>query len=77
MAKQISLACLFCDREDYDDIDEQILASLTEWEDVAEADISLAQDAGAWWTHLGCCPDCKEKREEVIEHETQRHQHRR
>ena len=52
----IRLACMVCDRTDFDGID-QLPA---DWEGVAEADVSIAQDAGAWWTHLGWCPDCKE-----------------
>ncbi len=63
----IRLACLLCDTEDCDGIDE--LPS--NWRDVDEvqsydeaiAEVDFERECAAvWWTHLGVCPDCQEVR---------------
>lgn len=52
----IRLACMECDREDYDG------ASLQQavddgWQDIGEAEILYDS---SWWTHLGYCPECQD-----------------
>lgn len=58
MAGQIRLACIDCDREDFDGIDE----IPENWSYVDAVDAGECE----WWTHLGWCPDC------IIEHERRR-----
>jgi hypothetical protein len=65
--QQIRLACRFCDREDFDFVDELppdwfsvdevqgYEASLQE-ADLANTDVSPLD----WFTHLGVCPSCYE-----------------
>ncbi len=63
---RIRLACLTCDREDFDGVD--VLPD--DWEDIDEFqsyEASIAPvaiddpdgDVTAWYTHLGVCPDCQ------------------
>ena len=63
---RIRLACLTCDREDFDGVD--VLPE--DWEDIDEfqsyeASITPVEiddpdgDVTAWYTHLGVCPDCQ------------------
>ena len=63
---RIRLACLICDREDFDGVD--VLPS--DWEDIAEVQTyeesirEIARDdpdgdVTAWHTHLGVCPHCR------------------
>lgn len=52
----LRLACMNCDREDYDG------ASLQQavddgWQDIGEVEV-LHQST--WWTHLGYCPNCQD-----------------
>ena len=65
-AGRIRLACLNCDREDFDGVD--VLSD--DWQDIDEfqsydesrREISWDDPAGdvtAWYTHLGVCPDCQ------------------
>lgn len=55
----IRLACLTCDRGDYDgaSMDQAIDDG---WLDIDEADIT---DERCWWTHLGECPYCQQHAE--------------
>ena len=58
----IRLACYECDRDDCDGID----AIPAGWRDV-EADSTLADwrlGDGAWWTHVGLCPECAASEDE-------------
>ena len=50
----IRLACVKCDREDYDGID----AIPEDWDEVGPI-VYETQDPHCWWTHLGWCPDCR------------------
>ncbi len=62
MAVVYRLACIRCDRDDYD----EVLLLPDDWVDTGEA-----VDTGSksqWWTHVGLCPDCRalaHSREEV------------
>jgi hypothetical protein len=47
----IRLACMSCDRDDCDGIDE----IPEDWHDVSEWD---EETVGCWWTHMGDCPEC-------------------
>jgi len=72
MPRTIRLACIGCDREDFDAITPSELAQAiaSGWRYVrreqtyAEACRTYDHDpppgysALAWWTHLGWCPDC-------------------
>ena len=59
------LACLFCDRNEYDAVD-QIPATwfavdeVQSYEDSIKEIVPPGDEALAWWTHLGVCPDCQE-----------------
>ena len=68
--KNIRLACMNCDRDDYDFISSAKLARAVAggWKHVDR--VQSFQDACSevapgddgvfdWWTHLGWCPDCK------------------
>ncbi len=55
---EIRLACMNCDREDFDGTGTVQDALDAGWEAVDEADVSIAAYGGAWWTHLGWCPSC-------------------
>jgi hypothetical protein len=70
--KTIRLACMVCDRMDFDGITEDQLeeAKKNGWTDIHEEQsypeaIKTYEAAGAppghsafdWWTHLGHCPD--------------------
>jgi hypothetical protein len=68
---KIRLACMNCDRNDFDGITEQQLAEAIEhgWQDVTEEqsyENSIKERPSGddrmldWWTHLGWCPDCGE-----------------
>lgn len=52
----IRLACMSCDREDYDMTTMQ-KAEDHGWQDIYKA--SVLSESG-WWTHLGYCPECQE-----------------
>lgn len=63
---RIRLACLICDREDFDGVD--VLPH--DWQDIEEvqtyeesireiAPDDPDRDIAAWHTHLGVCPDCQ------------------
>lgn len=62
--EKIRLACLFCDRDDFDGVE----AIPPTWFSVDEAqsyEASLTKAAAnedhfAWYTHLGVCPECQE-----------------
>jgi len=74
MRRTIRLACVSCDRQDFDGITAAELQQAIEagWEDVAKvqsfaescttyenpADAPPGFSAFEWWTHLGTCPDC-------------------
>ena len=51
MSHEIRLACMVCDREDFDGISELP----DDWDGISEAE----EMHSGWWTHLGWCPDCK------------------
>ena len=64
---KIRLACMNCDRNDFDGITEEQLAKAIEqgWLDVTEEqsyeDSIMERQSGDprmldWWTHLGWCP---------------------
>jgi hypothetical protein len=66
---KIRLACMQCDRQDFDGITAKELneAIRRGWQDVQR--VQSYQQAGStkekpgysvfdWWTHLGYCPDC-------------------
>ena len=56
----IRLACIVCDRSDYDGVDSLPLY----WDEIVE--IEADNDEGfAWWTHLGTCPECWDDQEEA------------
>ncbi len=46
------LACVSCDRTDYDDVSQLP----DDWEDLGEA--ANMGSASQWWTHVGLCPEC-------------------
>lgn len=48
----IRLACLDCDREDQIGIDT-----------MPEGWTEIMRDKRSWWTHVGCCPLCREQYE--------------
>ena len=74
-AKRIRLACIDCDRSDFDGITpEQLERCRAEgWADIGfeqcyedsiriyddPDDAPPGYDVTAWWTHLGHCPDCR------------------
>ncbi len=77
MARQricIRLACIQCDREDFDHITSQQLRQAIKngWKEVERVqsyqqacrtyENTSQEPAGfsvfEWWTHLGCCPEC-------------------
>jgi len=47
------LACVSCDRSDFDDA----LQLPEDWEDLGEA--ANSGSASQWWTHVGLCPECR------------------
>ena len=54
--RPIRLACIECDRVDFDGI-----ATLpSDWDCIGEAEVS--ETDSSWWTHLGICPDCNTER---------------
>lgn len=62
----IRLACMVCDREDYDGITPEQLAQalLDGWQGIDEAQTyeeataEIGNGFSGWWTHLGWCPEC-------------------
>ena len=73
MARTIRLACMLCDRQDFDGISPKELARAiaSGWQEVgrvqtyAEAsrtyiDPPPGYSVFDWWTHLGWCPECAE-----------------
>jgi hypothetical protein len=76
MPKTIRLACMKCDRDDFDGITPEELEQAIEngWQDVSEEQTyeeSIrevpfgCQDRSVfdWWTHLGLCPTCRDPEE--------------
>jgi hypothetical protein len=75
----IRLACLNCDRSDFDGISGAELADClaSGWTDIAfiqtyeqsttayddPADAPAGHDVTEWYTHLGLCPDCRAETE--------------
>lgn len=65
MAGKIRLACMFCDRDDYDFV-EEVPSDWFSVDEVGSYDAALQEadlsrtDASVldWHTHLGVCPDC-------------------
>ena len=63
----IRLACLFCDRDEMDGVDE-VPADWMDVDQVQSYESAMAEaepddaDASVWWTHVGVCPDCQEIR---------------
>lgn len=66
---KIRLACMVCDREDFDGISAQQLKAAIRggWKHVGRVQsyresCSTTEKPGYsvsdWWTHLGWCPDC-------------------
>lgn len=64
---KIRLACMFCDRNDFDGVS----ALPSDWfavdevqtyeESIREADLSdTTVSVLDWYTHLGVCPECQE-----------------
>ena len=68
--KNIRLACVECDRRDH----EEIAEIPPEWLDLGSADETeelLEKVTGVdatphWYTHLGVCPDCLQKKKEEV-----------
>jgi len=71
MPGTIRLGCLYCDRTDFDGVDQLP----TDWEDIDE--VQSCEEAIRevppddkrrsvldWETHLGVCPDCRQINEE-------------
>ncbi|MBA3481993.1 MAG: hypothetical protein H0T51_09280 [Pirellulales bacterium] len=61
---RIRLACLFCDRDDFDGV-ETIPATWFSVDETQSYEASLKEanaeeDHFAWYTHLGVCPECQE-----------------
>lgn len=62
---KIRLACLFCDRDDSDGVD-QLPATWFAVDEVQSYEESILEIAPGsdkvldWYTHLGVCPDCQE-----------------
>lgn len=59
MAGKIRLACMNCDRTDFDGVKR----IPKDWESVEEAVPSEPKElwfCSNWWTHLGWCPECKD-----------------
>lgn len=62
---ELRLACLFCEREDFDGTTAEAAAAagwIEIWDRVNHA-------SGAWWTHLGVCAECaklKLNREDMV-----------
>lgn len=60
----IRLGCLFCDRDDFDGVNEIPAAwfSVEEVQSFAASmrEAGLNDDPLAWQTHLGVCPECQE-----------------
>lgn len=62
----IRLACLLCDRDDYDGIERVP----SDWLDVDEVqsyeaamdEADLTYPTFGWWTHVGVCPECQQIR---------------
>lgn len=53
----IRLACMNCDREDFDM--STLQKALDEgWRDISEA---YETSQSGWWTHLGYCPECQDE----------------
>lgn len=55
----IRLACMECDRTDYDP------TTLDKAVEDGWDDISKCPPIEDWWTHLGYCPECREQVEEM------------
>lgn len=59
----IRLACMFCDRTDFDGVDE----IPTNWFSVDESracgellrETGFIDNPSGWYTHLGVCPECQ------------------
>ncbi len=49
---EIRLACMECDREDFDGISELP----ADWYAIDEC--GPLDETSRWWTHVGWCPDC-------------------
>jgi hypothetical protein len=63
----IRLACLLCDAEECDGIDEvpadwQDVDEVQSYEDATSEKSLEGQPSSAWWTHIGVCPDCQKIR---------------
>lgn len=64
---KIRLACMFCDRNDYDGVS----ALPPDWfsvdevqtyeESLREAELSDTERILDWYTHLGVCPECQQQ----------------
>lgn len=66
MSDKIRLGCLYCDRNDFDGVDELP----ADWEDIGEvrsygeaskpiAADDMTRSVLDWQTHLGTCPECR------------------
>ncbi len=55
---EIRLSCNYCDREDFDGINE----IPADWDNVefvrTQAENEADEEDSSWWTHIGTCPDC-------------------
>lgn len=65
MPSLVRLACVSCDRDDFDEITpaelrraEAIGWQVTSQQQTLRESRSEAGPLGVWWTHLGTCPDC-------------------
>ena len=56
----IRLACIVCDRSDYDGVDSLPLfwQEITKSEDNPDYDPEDADMEFQWWNHEGTCPEC-------------------
>lgn len=54
---EIRLACMGCDRDDFDGTSIKDARAAGWRKDIVEVTSSPFYD-GEWWTHLGYCPEC-------------------
>lgn len=72
----IRLACMFCEREDFDFVETtpdtwssieevQSYEASIEEADISKSDVSVLD----WFTHLGVCPECQARELESVKAE--------
>ena len=60
----IRLACLFCDCDEHDGVDDipadwQDVDEIQSYEDAMSETKTDGSDSSVWWTHIGVCPECE------------------